>query len=394
MDDRLIPAGETEFARDASFGYHSSDLRKWVEEKTGRAVSRRGTSRPSRWMTCAAAGRNRFCKRLQHLQRGQMCVVNAASYRDLEVLVLALLQAESQGKHFIFRTAASFVRVRAGILPQALLERESLAQTTVRRRIGGGGLTRAAQHRAIRGFASAAQPWLKWSSSCPTARSGKAQGNRSRGPVEKSRLPSDLGWMPWFLPAAAPVQGSDGRESLEISQIVSASLVELVRELPVRPRFLVAKGGITSSDIATQGLGVQRAIVLGQILPGVPVWQLGPETRFEGLPYVIFPGNVGDENALLEIVVKLPANKINAEGSETQVIRITLCLCVSVIDFGADQVRIIYAVPKPGEQQQSERGSDQVNSNIDQGRIAPGDKGLVKFVAQGIQSATQQSQTA
>ncbi|KAB1223159.1 putative oxidoreductase YgbJ [Morella rubra] len=33
--DKLVPAGDTEFAKDAAFGYKSSNLREWVEEKTG-----------------------------------------------------------------------------------------------------------------------------------------------------------------------------------------------------------------------------------------------------------------------------------------------------------------------------------------------------------------------
>ena len=78
-----------------------------------------------------------------------------------------------------------------------------------------------------------------------------------------------------------------------------------MKELAIRPRFMIAKGGITSSEVGTKGLKVKRAKVMGQILPGIPVWQTGPESRFPGLPYVIFPGNVGDENALLEAVKKL-----------------------------------------------------------------------------------------
>ena len=31
----IIPVAQSEFAKDASFGYRSSDLRDWVEEKTG-----------------------------------------------------------------------------------------------------------------------------------------------------------------------------------------------------------------------------------------------------------------------------------------------------------------------------------------------------------------------
>jgi uncharacterized protein YgbK (DUF1537 family) len=57
--------------------------------------------------------------------------------------------------------------------------------------------------------------------------------------------------------------------------------------------------------VATQGLGVRRALVLGQILPGVPVWQLGSETRHPGLSYIVFPGNVGGPEALGQVVTAL-----------------------------------------------------------------------------------------
>ena len=68
---------------------------------------------------------------------------------------------------------------------------------------------------------------------------------------------------------------------------------------------MVAKGGITSSDTATAGLGVEQARVLGQIAPGVPVWQLGPESRFPGASYVVFPGNVGGPETLADVVASL-----------------------------------------------------------------------------------------
>jgi len=101
------------------------------------------------------------------------------------------------------------------------------------------------------------------------------------------------------------ITGDDAERSLAIGRRVSDSLVAIVRSLAARPRYVLAKGGITSSDIATQGLGVKRALVLGQILPGVPVWQLGPETRYPGLGYIVFPGNVGGPQALAEVVLGL-----------------------------------------------------------------------------------------
>src|SRR4029434_302180 len=101
------------------------------------------------------------------------------------------------------------------------------------------------------------------------------------------------------------VTGADAISSLSLRQRVSEGVVAIVQVLSVWPRYILAKGGITSSDVATQGLGVRRALVLGQILPGVPVWQLGPETRHPGLGYIVFPGNVGGPQALAEVVLGL-----------------------------------------------------------------------------------------
>jgi uncharacterized protein YgbK (DUF1537 family) len=99
--------------------------------------------------------------------------------------------------------------------------------------------------------------------------------------------------------------GEDTTGSLQIGNSVSAALVEIVQRLAVRPRYLIAKGGITSSDVATRGLGVKRAMVAGQLLPGIPVWRLGAEAKFPALNYVVFPGNVGGPHALTEAVSKL-----------------------------------------------------------------------------------------
>jgi len=107
----------------------------------------------------------------------------------------------------------------------------------------------------------------------------------------------------------ALVTGTSATENARIGETISRSLVEIVAGLSRRPRWLIAKGGITSSDVATQALRVERALVLGQALPGVPVWQLGPESRWPGLAYVVFPGNVGDPEALANLVTSLSATR-------------------------------------------------------------------------------------
>jgi uncharacterized protein YgbK (DUF1537 family) len=94
------------------------------------------------------------------------------------------------------------------------------------------------------------------------------------------------------------------------SKAIADALVTTVAQISGRYDlgFLVAKGGITSSDMAVRALGSRRALVLGQMLPGtIPVWRL-LDGRAPGLTYVVFPGNVGAEDALAIVLDKVRSN--------------------------------------------------------------------------------------
>ena len=92
----------------------------------------------------------------------------------------------------------------------------------------------------------------------------------------------------------------DPEDHLRLSVRISDAVQSLVGRLSVTPAFVIAKGGITSSDVGVKALAVKKANVLGQIRPGIPVWQTGEESRFPLTPYVIFPGNVGEDSTLRE----------------------------------------------------------------------------------------------
>jgi uncharacterized protein YgbK (DUF1537 family) len=100
------------------------------------------------------------------------------------------------------------------------------------------------------------------------------------------------------------VKRNDPAESLRIARTVSSAVVEVVRRTLAEhpPRFVIAKGGITSSDVAAFGLEIRHGIVRGPMLPGiVSLWEPvdGPA---RGIPYVVFAGNVGDDRSLLDVV--------------------------------------------------------------------------------------------
>ena len=299
----LVPAADTEFARDAVFGYQASDLRQWVEEKTGGRIPAQTVASVS-LDDMRRGGPDQVASRLLALTHGCVCVVNAASQRDLEVFTQGLLLAEARGRRFVYRTAASFVPIRADIAPRPLLAPAELAMPEA-----GGGLIIVGSHvprsssqlEALRSQAGVVSVEVDVPALLAEGQYA-AEVARVTHEIEHGlRRHADV----VLFTSRSLVTGSDAASNLAIAQRVSAGLVAVVQTLTTRPRYLLAKGGITSSDIATQGLGVKRALVLGQILPGVPVWQLGPEARYPGLGYIVFPGNVGGPQALAEVVTAL-----------------------------------------------------------------------------------------
>jgi len=302
--ERLVPAGETEFARDASFGYASSDLRLWVEEKTsGRVPASEVLSVGLR--DIREGGPARVSEILRGVSGGLPVVANAASYEDLEVFVLGLLDAEEEGKRFLYRTGPSFVRVRGGIPEKGPLSYEELYRRRPRR---GHGLVLVGSHVAL--TTTQLEEALKLEGVRPIELSVPRLLEEAERERELARVAvevnSGLAGSEVVVYTSREVVGGDpGRTGFEVGRAVSDALVEVMRRVDAEAplAFVVAKGGITSSDVGTRGLGVRRAEVAGQMLPGiVSVWVLPEESAFPGLPYVIFAGNVGESDSLAKVI--------------------------------------------------------------------------------------------
>lgn len=302
----LIPAAETAYARDAAFGYRNSNLRAWVEEKTDGRISWDQVFSIS-MENIRIGGPERVAQILAELPKESACVINAVEYRDLEVFVRGLLAAERQGARYLIRSAASFVRVRAGLDARTLLAREDVAPNGYNRNAGGlfvvGSYvpTSTDQVAHLKGAPNMEAIEIRVKELLEDDRR-KVEIQRVRTEMNR-RIENRRDVV--IYTSRELFLGDDAASSLSLGQRVSDSLVEIVRGLSVQPRYLVAKGGITSSDMATKGLGVRRATVLGQILPGVPVWRLGNESRYPGMAYIVFPGNVGDAGALSAIRKRL-----------------------------------------------------------------------------------------
>lgn len=303
--ERAVPAGDTEFARDASFGYRASDLRQWVEEKTAGTVRADQVAAIS-LRTIRIGGPEQVARELLALRRGAVCVVNAASESDLAVAVLGILTAEMQGRRFLYRTAASFVPLRAGLAPRSLLAADALPLSGAAGALIVVGSYVPQSSRQVNAVLEA--PGTIGVEVCVASLLDEARHTDEVARVaERATQTLRRGMDVVIYTSRQLVTGVDPTACLAIGRRISAGLVSTVRSIAERPRYILAKGGITASDTATRGLGVRRAMVMGQIRAGVPVWQLGTETRFPGLAYVVFPGNVGERDTLAGIVSELRA---------------------------------------------------------------------------------------
>lgn len=301
--DELVPANETEFAKDKTFGYTAATMPEYVEEKTKGAYKKED-------VTCISLEDihnmeiDKIEEQLLAVHDFNKIIVNAVDYVDVKVFCVALYRAMRKGKVYMMRTAAAIVKVMGGVTSQPLLTREQM----VVKETENGGIIVVGSHTEKTTRQVEALKELKEIEfielDATLVKDDAAFEAEVQHCLEKEEacIKSGRTVCCYTTRALITADTGDKEDELRLSVKISDAVQSLVGRLSVTPAFVIAKGGITSSDVGTKALAVKRANVLGQIRPGIPVWQTGDESRFPLTPYVIFPGNVGDDETLREAV--------------------------------------------------------------------------------------------
>ena len=304
--DRLVPAAETEFARDRTFGYRNSDLCRWIEEKTeGRYPA--GCVQTISLRELRMTDYEGIERKLCGLADFGKLVVNAVSEKDVKVFATALFAALKKGRHFLYRSAATLAKVMGGVEDRPLLSREELVNTTNR----NGGIIVVGSHvnkttvqlDALKCNRRIAFIEINQHLALDEA-AFAAEMDRVVAEAEKN-IRNGVTCAVYTRRERFDLNNGCREDELRLAVRISDAVTSVVSRLSVRPNFIIAKGGITSSEIGTRALRCRKARVMGQILKGIPVWETGEESLFPHMPYVIFPGNVGSETALCEAVEKM-----------------------------------------------------------------------------------------
>ena len=104
--DQLVPAGETQFAKDATFGYKSSNLRDYVQEKAPGRFSKEQLHSVT-IHEIRQGGPEAVCAKLLGAPAGGVIIANAAAESDMHVFVAGLLLGTSLSTHAYIPTNPS-----------------------------------------------------------------------------------------------------------------------------------------------------------------------------------------------------------------------------------------------------------------------------------------------
>ncbi|MGF1587849.1 MAG: four-carbon acid sugar kinase family protein [Pleurocapsa sp.] len=297
IDGVKTPVAETEFARDSVFGYRHSYLPDYVAEKTQGKIP---SSEVVKFSLSDLRGEQTY-QRLLELTDNQCVVVDGETQADFDLFAQAILQATGEGRHFLFRSAASLLSSLAQ-LGQQPTPAENMARY---RPTANPGIVLVGSHvqKTTQQLSQLLQEEQVVGIEIDVVRLRDRPQDRHTILQETLDTVNQI-----FAQEKTPVIYTSRQElsfvniqqRLEFGTAVSALLMDVVRGLPKSLSFLISKGGITSNDVLSVGLNLTVVRLLGQILPGCSVVRTeSTHPQFPNLPVVLFPGNVGEQDSLV-----------------------------------------------------------------------------------------------
>ena len=301
-NEKWIPCSESDYAQDKTFGYQNADLRQWIVEKSnGRYTLDRIGSVSLELL------RSQDYEKIEAIltsEQYDQIIVNAVVYEDLKVFSVAYFHASQQGIHFVARTAAAWPRIIGGIDTTKLLSPAQLLPPSS----SNGGLIIVGSHvkkttqQLLRLLQNDTLAAIEFNQHLILDSVQIAQEIRRVAETATEKLRSGCTVVIHTKRERLDLASESEEAQLRITNQISQAFTSCISQIQVCPAFVITKGGITSSDILVRAMRTSEATILGQIYPGVPIWKLSSGSKFPDMPFIIFPGNVGHNDTLANIV--------------------------------------------------------------------------------------------
>jgi uncharacterized protein YgbK (DUF1537 family) len=303
VDGVETPVHKTEFARDSVFAYSHSYLPDYVAEKTDGKIP---ADRVVQFLLDEV--RTGSLERLMQLERNRCCVVDGEQQSDFDRFAADIIQAASQGKKFLFRSGASILTSLANLGPQPIpaTEMSKYVRDGKPGAIIVGSHVKKTTEQLNQLLITPGIVGVQIDVSQLIDDDATLRAQLLTTTLDRINTIHAEGNTPAIYTSREELTFNSIQTRLQFGEAVSTLLMDIVRALPNDIGFLISKGGITSNDTLSQGLALPTARLLGQILPGCSTIVTPPtHSQFPNLPVVLFPGNVGDTNALATAYLRL-----------------------------------------------------------------------------------------
>ncbi|MET4638405.1 four-carbon acid sugar kinase family protein [Mycetocola sp. 2940] len=284
------PAHETEYADDPVFPFASGVLAEYVREKSAREplpVS----------LDVVRGDAATLASILQDAAAGSVAVPDAVTNDDIRRIAEAIRTARVHGRSIVVRSAAPLAAMLAGVESSGLLA-TPLVEGRPPTLLACGSHTGGASAQLDLVARAWGQPVVIDTSAAlvEPEPAGHDAAARAAGATDGVTV------------VTTSRERSADHNTLDHGERVMLALTTAVRDLLPSVEVVVAKGGITSAEVARSGVGATSALVLGQVLPGVSVWRM---TAVDGreILYVVVPGNVGGPDTLVNVLAAIGHEK-------------------------------------------------------------------------------------
>ncbi|WP_269603609.1 four-carbon acid sugar kinase family protein [Prochlorococcus marinus] len=308
-----IPVHKTDFGRDNIFGFSTSDLAKWIEEKSfGKIQADNILHVEIKQLDMAYNNEDCFKSLLSFLYKLEnniSVVVDAKLPHHLETLVRAI-KVVSKEKRFLFRTAASFINSLSELPPNPQDTANLVSLKSKNNQFEyKPGLIMVGSHVKL---ATDQLEVLLKDNSCEGleipvykladifALEDCQEEILDLEEILLSRIDEILYMkkVPVLYTTREEMKFHSDSIRMNFGLELAEFMAILVGKINRKFGYIISKGGITTQILLQKGLNFNQVDLKGQILTGLSIVTSNSDQY--DLPVVTFPGNLGNEKTLLE----------------------------------------------------------------------------------------------
>ena len=299
------PVHTTDFARDRLFGFSSSFLPEWVEEKTRGAIPAASVERLDLADLDGSAAS--LQARVDSFGAQRVLAADAERPEQLAALGEAVWRSE---RRLLFQSAASLINGLVPLPPQPL---DPAGLAALRRCWVNGQrlpvlvvvgshvpladqqLEQLLQELACEGVEI---PVTKLARVLEGPAAPELIRSLERSWLEQLQTALDQGRTPVLFSSRGELVCASAQERRRFGLELAALMARLAAALAPQLGLIISKGGITTHTLLADGLGLDWVELQGQLMPGLSVVLTPADATVPGLPVITFPGNLGDASGL------------------------------------------------------------------------------------------------